>query len=56
MAGKISQKDIEEVRARTNMVDVVGEYVQLKSAGSGEFKGRCPFHDEKSPSFTVSAT
>ena len=56
MAGKISQKDIEEVRTRTNIADVVGEYVQLKSAGSGEFKGRCPFHDEKSPSFTVSAT
>ena len=54
MAGKISQKDIEEIKQRTNLADVVGEYVQLKSAGAGEFKGRCPFHDEKSPSFTVS--
>ena len=56
MAGRISQKDIEEVKQRTNLADVVGEYVQLKSAGSGEYKGRCPFHDEKSPSFTVSAS
>ncbi|MEY4647668.1 MAG: hypothetical protein RL009_84 [Actinomycetota bacterium] len=56
MAGRISQKDIEEVKQRTNLADVVGEYVQLKSAGAGEFKGRCPFHDEKSPSFTVSAS
>ncbi len=54
MAGRISQKDIEEVRSRTNIADVIGEYVQLKSAGVGELKGRCPFHDEKSPSFTVS--
>ena len=56
MAGRISQKDIEEIRERTNIADVVGEYVQLKSAGGGELKGRCPFHDEKSPSFTVSPT
>ena len=56
MAGRISQKDIEEIRQRTNIADVVGEYVQLKSAGGGELKGRCPFHDEKSPSFTVSPT
>jgi DNA primase len=54
MAGRISQKDIEEIRQRTNIADVVGEYVQLKNAGGGEMKGRCPFHDEKSPSFTVS--
>jgi DNA primase len=54
MAGRISQKDIEEIRQRTNIADVVGEYVQLKNAGGGELKGRCPFHDEKSPSFTVS--
>ncbi len=54
MAGRIAQKDIEEVRQRTNIADVIGEYVQLKSAGAGELKGLCPFHDEKSPSFTVS--
>ncbi|MEY4349578.1 MAG: hypothetical protein RL719_875 [Actinomycetota bacterium] len=54
MAGRIAQKDIEEVRSRTNIADVIGEYVQLKGAGAGELKGLCPFHDEKSPSFTVS--
>jgi len=54
MAGRIAQKDIEEVRQRTNIADVIGEYVQLKGAGAGELKGLCPFHDEKSPSFTVS--
>ncbi len=54
MAGRIVQKDIEEVRQRTNIADVIGEYVQLKNAGAGELKGLCPFHDEKSPSFTVS--
>ena len=54
MAGRISQKDIEEVRQRTNIADVINEYVPLRSAGGGELKGLCPFHDEKSPSFTVS--
>lgn len=54
MAGRISQKDIEEVRARVNIADVIGEHVQLKNAGSGQLKGLCPFHDEKSPSFSVS--
>jgi DNA primase len=54
MAGRIVQKDIEEVRQRTNIADVIGDYVQLKGAGAGELKGLCPFHDEKSPSFTVS--
>ena len=54
MAGRIAQKDIEEVRQRTNIADVINEYVPLRSAGGGELKGLCPFHDEKSPSFTVS--
>ncbi|MEY4391148.1 MAG: hypothetical protein RLZZ400_891 [Actinomycetota bacterium] len=54
MAGRISQKDIEEVRSRANIADVIGEHVQLKNAGSGQLKGLCPFHDEKSPSFSVS--
>ena len=53
MAGKIRARDIEEVKARTNIADLVGEYVQLKPAGVGSLKGLCPFHDEKSPSFTV---
>lgn len=53
MAGKISPKDIEEVKARTNIADIIGNYVQLKPASAGSLKGLCPFHDEKSPSFNV---
>ena len=53
MAGLIRQSDIEEVKARTNIVDIVGDYVTLKSAGVGSMKGLCPFHDERSPSFHV---
>ncbi len=53
MAGLIRRGDIDEVRSRTNIADVVGDYVTLKSAGVGSMKGLCPFHDEKSPSFHV---
>ena len=53
MAGKIRASDIEEVKARINIADVIGEYVQLKTASVGSLKGLCPFHDEKSPSFNV---
>lgn len=53
MAGRIRQTDIEEVKARTNIGDIVGDYVTLKSAGVGSLKGLCPFHDERSPSFHV---
>ncbi|WP_223690439.1 DNA primase [Leifsonia poae] len=53
MAGRIRQNDIEEVKARTNIADIIGDYVSLKSAGVGALKGLCPFHDEKSPSFQV---
>ena len=53
MVGRIRQSDIEEVKARTNIADVIGDYVSLKSAGVGSLKGLCPFHDEKSASFTV---
>ncbi|MDH6237162.1 DNA primase [Cryobacterium sp. CG_9.6] len=53
MAGLIRQGDIEEVKARTNIADIVGDYVQLKSAGIGSMKGLCPFHDERTPSFHV---
>ena len=44
---------IEEVRSRTDIVDVISRYVQLKKKGSSYF-GLCPFHNEKSPSFSVS--
>ena len=53
MAGLIRQTDIEEVKARTNIADIIGDYVTLKSAGVGSMKGLCPFHDERSPSFHV---
>ncbi|MEC5190481.1 MULTISPECIES: DNA primase [unclassified Arthrobacter] len=53
MAGLIKRDDIDEVRQRTDIKDVVDGYVTLKGAGLGSFKGLCPFHDERSPSFTV---
>ncbi|MBW4676032.1 MAG: DNA primase [Desmonostoc geniculatum HA4340-LM1] len=46
---------IEEVKLRADIVDVVSEYVVLRRRGK-DFVGLCPFHDEKSPSFTVSQT
>ena len=53
MAGRIRQADVDEVKARTNIADIIGERVALKSAGVGSLKGLCPFHDERSPSFNV---
>ena len=53
MAGLIKREDIDEVRQRTDIKEVVDGYVTLKGAGMGTFKGLCPFHDERSPSFTV---
>lgn len=48
----ISKEQIEEIRARSDVVDVIGTYVQLKRGGSS-LKGLCPFHKEKTPSFHV---
>ncbi|MDQ0822001.1 DNA primase [Arthrobacter sp. V4I6] len=53
MAGLIKREDIDEVRQRTDIKEVVDGYVTLKVAGLGSYKGLCPFHDERSPSFTV---
>ncbi len=50
----ISETTIREVNERASCVEVVGRFVDLKKAGT-LFKGLCPFHDEKTPSFTVSA-
>ena len=50
---RIRQADVDEVKARTNIGDIIGERVALKSAGVGSLKGLCPFHDERSPSFHV---
>lgn len=53
MPGLIRRNDIDEVRSRVNIADIVGDYVTLKSAGVGSLKGLCPFHEERSPSFHV---
>ncbi|WP_214401710.1 DNA primase [Pseudonocardia lacus] len=53
MAGRIRDSDIAEVRDRTRIDELIGEYVALRRAGAGSLKGLCPFHDEKSPSFNV---
>ncbi|WP_423708608.1 DNA primase [Undibacterium sp. WLX3042] len=51
----IPQSFIQDLLARVDIVDVVGKYVQLKKGGAN-YMGLCPFHNEKSPSFTVSPT
>lgn len=52
MSQRIPQEVIEEIRRQSNIVDVVGQYVQLKKSGKNYF-GLCPFHEERSPSFSV---
>ena len=52
MSGIIPPRVIEELLFRTDIVDLIGSYVPLKRAGSS-FKACCPFHQEKTPSFTV---
>ena len=56
MAGRIRDADIAALRERINIADVIGAYVQLKPAGQGRLKGLCPFHEEKTPSFSVTTT
>nr|WP_276938680.1 DNA primase [Helcococcus sueciensis] len=51
--GFIKQDQIDELKDRLDIVDIISEYVNLKRAGSS-FKGLCPFHNEKTPSFSVS--
>ena len=52
MAGRIPQSFIDDLVSATDIVEVIEHYVPLKRAGK-EFKACCPFHDEKTPSFTV---
>ena len=56
MAGRIRDADVVLVRERARIDEVVGERLQLRPAGGGRLKGLCPFHDEKSPSFSVNPT
>ena len=51
---RFSQETIEKVREACDVVEIVGEHVSLKKSGQN-FKGLCPFHSERTPSFTVSA-
>jgi DNA primase len=53
MTGRIPQPFIDEIVARSDIVEIIGARVPLKKAGR-EFKACCPFHNEKSPSFWVS--
>ncbi len=53
MAGRIRAADIELVRERARIDEVVRDHVSLKPAGGGSLKGLCPFHDERTPSFQV---
>ncbi|NCT68506.1 MAG: DNA primase [Rhodanobacteraceae bacterium] len=53
MAGRIPEKFIDDLLARIDIVDVIAERVQMRKAGR-DWSARCPFHDERSPSFTVS--
>ena len=53
MSGLIPQHFIDDLIARADITEVLGKRIQLKKAGR-EFKANCPFHDEKTPSFTVS--
>jgi DNA primase len=45
--------EVQQIKDRINIVEIIGQYVQLKRAGRN-FSGRCPFHNERTPSFMVS--
>ncbi|HET7482596.1 MAG TPA: DNA primase, partial [Actinomycetota bacterium] len=50
---KIKDEDIDLLRERADIVEIVSAYTHLKRSGGHSFKGLCPFHSEKTPSFTV---
>ena len=51
--GRIPNSDIQAIRERAAIEEIIGEYVQLKPSGSDSLKGLSPFKDEKTPSFHV---
>jgi len=53
VAGLIKREDVEAVRERARIEEIVSAHVTLKPAGVGSLKGLCPFHDERTPSFHV---
>ncbi len=53
MAGRIPPEFIDDLLARTDIVDLIGSRIQLRKTGKN-YQSRCPFHDEKTPSFTIS--
>jgi DNA primase len=54
MAGRIKQEDIEAVKERTDIVKLVSQHLSLKKSGHDSLSGLCPFHQEKTASFSVS--
>ena len=52
---RIKDTSVAEVRAAADMVDLVSQYTSLRRAGA-RYTGRCPFHDERTPSFSVNAS
>jgi DNA primase len=54
VAGRIRQEDVEAVKERTDIARLVGQYLTLKKTGHDSLSGLCPFHQEKTPSFSVS--
>jgi DNA primase len=56
VAGRISDASINAVRERASIEDIIGAQVALRPSGAGRLKGLCPFHDEKTPSFSVNTT
>ncbi len=53
MKGYINEEDIEKIRESANIIDIISDYLPLKRSGAN-YVGLCPFHNEKTPSFTVS--
>lgn len=54
MGNRIPEEVVEQIRTSSDIVEVIGEYVQLRKQGRNYF-GLCPFHGENSPSFSVSS-